>query len=357
MYNIKDLLLQMVQRKASDLHLTVGAPPSYRIDGEIVKTTMEKLTAEGCQQLVYSLLNDEQKRRFEAQKELDLSFGIKGVGRIRMNVFMQRGSVCAALRSLPSRFMTFEELGLPPVVSELIRAPRGLILVTGPTGVGKTTTLASLIDHLNENSHYHIMTVEDPIEFLHFHKKSVVNQREIGHDTDTYASALKYILRQDPDVILVGEMRDPETISAALTIAETGHLILSTLHTNDAAAAINRILDSFPPHQQDQARSQLSLSLIAVISQTLLPHASGAGRVLACEILVATPAVRSLIRERKVEQIYLSMQTGAKFGMQTMNQSLLDLCIRRMITKETALETSTDPEDLRRMLSRASLLS
>ncbi|MGQ0644013.1 MAG: type IV pilus twitching motility protein PilT [Elusimicrobiota bacterium] len=353
MLNMNDLLLLMVQKKASDLHLTVGSPPVLRVDGEIFPTNLEKLTPDVSQRLIYYLLSDMQKQRFEEEKELDISFGIKGLGRVRMNVFRQRGSVCAALRSIPSRFMTFEELGLPPAVHEIMRIQWGLILVTGPTGSGKSTTLASMIDFLNDTRQSHILTIEDPIEYLHLHKRSIINQREVGHDTNSFVTALKYVLRQDPDIILVGEMRDPETISAALTIAETGHLVFATLHTNDAATSINRILDSFPPHQQEQVRSQLSLTLQAVFSQSLLPHSSGAGRVLASEVLMVTPAVRALIRERKVEQLYLAMQTGAKFGMQTLNQSLLDLYNKRLISYETALGNSTDAEALEKMLPKA----
>jgi twitching motility protein PilT len=355
MLNMNELLMLMAQKKASDLHLTVGVPPVFRVDGEMVPTTLEKLTPEICQRLVYSLLNDTQKQRFENDKELDVAFGVKGIGRIRMNVFRQRGSVCAALRAISSQFLTFEELGLPIVINDVLKSPRGLILVTGPTGCGKTTTLASVINHLNENRPSHIVTIEDPIEYLHLHKSSIVNQREVGTDTNDFHQALKHILRQDPDIILVGEMRDAEAIGAALTIAETGHLVFSTLHTNDAASSINRILDVFPPHQQDQARSQLSLTLQAVFSQRLLPHASGTGRVLASEVLIMTPAVRNLVREHKIEQVYLAIQTGTKYGMQTMNQSLYDLYVRRQITYQTALDYSPDPDDLKRLLPKTTV--
>ncbi len=353
MINMNDLLVLMMQKKASDLHLTVGASPSVRIDGLIVQTPLEKLTPEACQRLIYSLLSDAQKQRFESENELDISFGIKGLGRVRMNVFRQRGSVGASLRSVPSRFMSFEELGLPPAIHEILKLPRGLVLVTGPTGSGKSTTLASMIDRINDTRPSHIITVEDPIEYLHFHKQSIVNQREVGHDTGSYTQALKYALRQDPDVILIGEMRDQETIAAALTIAETGHLVFSTLHTNDAASTINRILDSFPPQRQEQAKSQLSMTLQAILCQALIPHSSGVGRVLAAEILMVTPAIRNLIREQKVEQIYLAIQTGAKMGMQTMNQCLYDLWIKHQISTETAMENSSDLEDMRRMLAKA----
>lgn len=352
MINMNDLLLLMVQKKASDLHMTVGVPPCLRVDGVLNQTTLEKLNSDTVQRLVYSLLSDAQKQRFESENELDVSFGIKGLGRVRMNVYRQRGSVGAALRSVPSRFMSFDEIGLPPGVAELVNLPRGLVLVTGPTGSGKTTTMASLIDYINENRKCHIVTVEDPIEYVHSHKQSIVNQRELGADTPSFASALKYALRQDPDVILVGEMRDPETISAAMTIAETGHLVFSSLHTNDAASTVNRILDSFSSERQPQMRSQLSLTLQAIISQALLGHSSGAGRVLACEFLMVTPAVRNLIREQKLEQIYLSMQTGSKVGMQTMNQSLFSLITKQKITPEEAFTISPDTEELRKLLPK-----
>jgi twitching motility protein PilT len=354
MLNMNDLLVLMMEKGASDIHITTGAPPTLRIDGEIVGTNFERLTPETCQRLIYSLLTDTQKEKYEAKNELDVSFGIKGIGRVRMNVFRQRGSVGAALRAIPSKMLSFDELGIPPVIYELTKLQKGLVLVTGPTGSGKSTTLASVIDYLNEHRTAHIITIEDPIEFLHFHKKSIVNQREVGTDTDAFPTALKYVLRQDPDIILVGEMRDLETISAALTIAETGHLVFATLHTPDASQSINRIIDVFPPHQQSQIRTQLSFVLVAVMSQLLLAHASGTGRVLAMEVLIVTAAIRNLVREQKIEQILLSMQTGGKFGMQTMNQSLYDLYARRLITYQEALSTSSDPEELKKLVQKGS---
>lgn len=353
MLNMQDLLMLLMEKRASDLHITAGLPPMLRVDGEVIQTQFEKLSPDVCQRLIYSLLTDSQKEKFEATNELDLSFGIKGVGRVRMNVFRQRGSVGAALRSIPQRIMTFEELNLPPVIHEIMKLTKGLILVTGPTGSGKSTTLASMIDYLNEHRTGHIVTIEDPIEYVHYHKQCIVNQREIGTDTQSFPVALKYILRQDPDIILVGEMRDLETIQAALTIAETGHLVFATLHTTDAASSVNRIIDVFSPHQQPQIRAQLSFVLQAVFAQQLLPLASGSGRILVSEVLMITSAVRNLIREMKTEQIYLSMQTGSKFGMQTMNQGLYDMYTKRKITYQMAVDSSTDPEDLKRILQKS----
>lgn len=348
--NIDELLVLMIEKKASDLHLTPGLPPMLRIDGEIVPTHYEKLNTDDCQKLIYSLLTDAQKEKFETNNELDLAFGIKGIGRIRMNVFRQRNAVSAALRSIPPKLFSFEELGLPPIVYEIMKLPKGLVLVTGPTGSGKTTTLASMIDYLNEYRHGHIITIEDPIEYTHNHKKCVIEQREVGSDTNSFATALKYVLRQDPDIILVGEMRDLETIQAALNIAETGHLVFATLHTPDAPQSVNRIIDVFPPHQQNQVRVQLSFVLQAIFSQMLLPRIGGQGRVLASEVLVITTAIRNLIREQKIEQLYTLMQTGAKYGMQTMNQSLIDLYSRGLIPYEEAISSSLDPDDLKRLL-------
>ncbi len=353
MPSLSELFILMHQRGASDLHLTVGAPPTLRIDGELVPTPFEKLTPETTQQLIFSLLNEQQKQRFDSTNELDLALGIKGIGRLRVNIFRQRGAVGAAIRSIPNQFKTFEQLGLPKAVEDLVNIPKGLILVTGPTGSGKSTTLASIIDYINEHHTLHIVTVEDPIEYVHSHKKSIINQREVGQDTESFPTALKYVLRQDPNVILIGELRDLDTISSALTIAETGHLVFGTLHTNDCAQSINRLIDVFPPHQINQIRVQLSFVLQAVLSQQLLSNASGTGRSLACELLMVTSAVRNLIREQKIEQIQLSIQTGAKFGMQTMNQSLANLCRARKITLQEAFLHSTDPEDLKRLLNQS----
>lgn len=355
MLNMQDLLTLMSEKNASDLHITAGVPPMLRIDGEMLPTEYERLAPDMCQRLIYSLLTDSQKEKFEASNELDLAFGIKGLGRIRMNVYRQRGSVGAALRSISQRILTFEELHLPPVVHEIMKLQKGLVLVTGATGSGKSTTLASFIDYLNENRASHIMTIEDPVEYVHLHKKSIINQREIGTDSNSFTAALKYVLRQDPDIILVGEMRDLETIASAITLAETGHLVFATLHTTDAASSINRMIDVFPPHQQMQIRSQLSMALQAVFAQQLLPHASGSGRVLACEVLMMTPGIRNMIREMKTEQIYLAMQTGSKHGMQTMNQSLYDLYTRREIPYQSALDASTDVDDMKRIMSKATL--
>lgn len=352
MLSMDELLKLVIQKNASDLHLTVGIAPTLRIDGEMQPTHFEKLTPEVSQRLIYSLLTDKQKEKFEATNELDLSFGIKGIGRIRMNVFRQRNAVAAALRTIPDKMLTFEELGLPAVVYDVMRFQKGLVLVTGPTGCGKSTTLASMINYLNEHRQGHIMTIEDPIEYVHQHKKCLINQREIGADTNSFVNALKYVLRQDPDIILIGEMRDMETIGAALTIAETGHLVFATLHTTDAPSAVNRIVDSFPPHQQAQIRSQLSFTLQAVFTQQLLLKSGGVGRCLASEVFIVTPAIKNLIRDMKTEQIYLSIQTGAKFGMQSMNTSLADMVTKKQITYQEAVDSSSDVEDLKRLLKK-----
>jgi twitching motility protein PilT len=314
---------------------------------------MDPLTGADTKNLCYSILTDAQKHKFEDNNELDLSFGVKGLSRFRANMFMQRGAMAAAFRIIPYKFMTFQELGLPPVVDELTKRPRGLVLVTGPTGSGKSTTLASMINKVNEDRHEHIITIEDPIEYLHPHKNCVVNQREVGADTEGFKTALKYILRQDPDVVLIGEMRDLETIEAALTTAETGHLVFATLHTNSAVQTINRIIDVFPPYQQSQIRAQISFVLEGVLSQQLLPRSGGKGRILSLEIMIPNAAIRNLIREDKIHQIYSSMQVGqTKFGMQTMNQSLIALYTKGLITLDVAMGRSPDQEELRVMLSR-----
>ena len=352
--NLRTLLEEMVKRGASDLHLTVGQKPMMRVDGSITasQTTLFELEAKDTLALAYSILTENQKKRFETEDELDFSFGIQGLSRFRGNVFKQRGCVTVVIRVIPYEILTFEKLNLPPIVSKLAEKPKGLVLVTGPTGSGKSTTLAAMIDKINSEEPGHILTVEDPIEFVHKHKKSIVNQREVGADTESFKSALKYALRQDPDVVLVGEMRDLETISAALTIAETGHLAFATLHTNSAAETINRIIDVFPSNQQSQVRAQLSFVLEGVITQTLLPRAKGKGRVAALEIMVATPAIRATIRDDKIHQIYSIMQAGKKHGMQTMNDSLAQLVIAGDVTQEEALKRSTDPNELLRALGQ-----
>src|SRR5229473_3758272 len=350
-----DLLTIMIERGASDLHITTGTPPQIRLHGKLTPLTQfERLTPQDTQRLAYSVLNEGQKQKFEEDNELDLSFGIQGLARFRCNVYRQRGAVAAAIRVIPIKIRSFDELGLPPVVEQLADRPKGLILVTGPTGSGKSTTLAAMVDKINNERTEHIMTIEDPIEFVHHHKKCLVNQREVYSDTQSFKNALKYILRQDPDVVLVGEMRDLETISAALTIAETGHLTLGTLHTNSCAQTINRIIDVFPTSQQGQVRAQLSLVLEGVLSQQLIPTADGRGRAMSLEIMVATPAIRNLIREEKIHQIYSAMQAGQKFGMQTMNQSLVTLIQRRKISREDALNRTTNPEELLQLLSAPS---
>ncbi len=355
MANLYQLLQTLVEKGASDLHITAGSPPLIRMDGKVLPMTHPSLAPAETKQLIYSVLTDAQKQRFEEENELDLSFGLKGISRFRANVYMQRGAVAAAIRVIPFQILSFEQLGLPSMISDLVKKPRGLILVTGPTGSGKSTTLAAMIDKINSERHEHIITIEDPIEYLHPHKKCVVNQREVNADTKSFKAALKYILRQDPDVVLIGEMRDLETMEAALTIAETGHLTLATLHTNSCAQTMNRIIDVFPAHQQPQVRAQLSFVLEGVISQQLLPKVNG-GRVLAMEIMVPSPAIRNLIREDKVHQIYSSMQTGQnKYGMQTMNQSLYELYVKRLITLEEAMGRSGIPEELQSMVSRGGM--
>jgi twitching motility protein PilT len=353
--SLHQLLSVMVEKGASDLHITSGSPPQLRVDGGLIPLKTTPLTPIETKQICYSILTDAQKHRFEEENELDLSFGVKNLSRFRANLFMQRGAVAGAFRAIPFKVLSFQELGLPPVVAELSKKPRGLILVTGPTGSGKSTTLASIIDKINQERHEHIMTIEDPIEYLHPHKNCLVNQREVGSDTRSFKTSLKYILRQDPDVVLVGEMRDLETIEAALVIAETGHICFATLHTNNCVQTINRVVDVFPPYQQQQVRAQLSFVLEGVLSQALVPRADGPGRVLALEVMVPNAAIRNLIREDKVHQILSSMQMGqSKSGMQTFNQSLASLLLRRLITQDEAFSRSSDPEDLRTILASGS---
>lgn len=349
-FHVNQLLTFLVENKGSDLHLSSGTSPAFRINGELYRPeTFPPLTQRAIQILIYSVLSQAQRERFEEYLELDTSHSVPGVGRFRMNVLKQRGSVGAVFRHIPFRIKTVDELGLPQVVSSFADLPRGLVLVTGPTGSGKSTTLAAVLNRINETRSRHIVTIEDPIEFLHPHKASVVDQREVGSDTKSFSAALRHVLRQDPDVILVGEMRDLETVSAAITAAETGHLVLGTLHTQDAPQAIDRIIDIFPTGQQHQVRVQLAASLQAIVTQQLLRTHDGKGRIAAVEILVATPAVRNLIREGKTHQIYSSMQSGAEYGMQTMDGSLVDLVKKRMISLQEALSASSNPDEVRRL--------
>ncbi|HVK75373.1 MAG TPA: type IV pilus twitching motility protein PilT [Kofleriaceae bacterium] len=349
---LHQLLKVMLDKGASDLHITTGSPPQLRIDGDLVPLRTDAMTPVDTKQLCYSVLTDAQKLRFEEDQELDFSFGVKGLARFRGNLFVQRSAVAGAFRLIPYNIMPLEELGLPKVVADLCERPRGLVLVTGPTGSGKSTTLASMIDRINTRHRAHIVTIEDPIEFLHPHKNSLVNQREVGNDTHGFGKALRHILRQDPDVVLVGEMRDLETIEAALTIAETGHLCLATLHTTSAVGSINRIIDVFPSHQQSQVRAVLSFVLEGVVSQILIPRASGAGQCLAAEVMVPTPAIRNLIREDKLHQVYSQMQIGqSKHGMQTLNQALCELFLKRHITLEDAMARSSDVDELKTLIA------
>ncbi len=352
-YTLQQLLRAMVEKGASDMHITSGSPPLLRIDGTIVPLKLPPLSPAETKQLCYSVLSEEQRVQFEQRNELDLSFGMKGLARFRSNLFVQRGAVAGAFRQIPFKILSFDDLGLPPVVLEIACKPRGLVLVTGPTGSGKTTTLASIIDKINSEQRLHILTIEDPIEYLHPHKLSMVNQREIGSDTISFKEALRHALRQDPDVVLIGELRDLETIEAALTIAETGHLVFATLHTNSAISSVNRIIDVFPPHQQSQIRQQISFTLVAVMTQLLLPRASGPGRVMALEVMIPNGAIRNLIREDKLHQVYSQMQMGqAGSGMQTMTQSLVALYQKRMITLEEALNAASDPDEVRAMIEQ-----
>ena len=347
------LLRLVVEQGATDLHLSANQPPHLRLDDRLVPTDHAPLSPDDVKQLAYSLLSPEKVERFERWRELDFAFTVEGLARFRANYFIQQGYVGVAIRMLPFRILSFSELGLPgQIMTDLCSKPKGLVLVTGATGSGKTTTLAAMVDWLNMNRDFHIVTIEDPIEYVHTSKRSILDQREVGSDTQSFAQGLKHVLRQDPDVILIGEMRDLETIETALIVAETGHLVLATLHTSDAMQTVNRIVDVFPANQQNQVRVQLSLELLAVVSQQLIPKASGRGRVLATEFLLINHAVRSLIREQKIHQILSVMQTGQKEGMRTMNQTLFELYQNRVITLDAALSRSGDPEDLMRLMNR-----
>src|ERR671928_53329 len=351
--NLRALLEEMIERDASDLHITAGGRGKLRGDGAIGHSRQDVVLApKDTLQLAYSVLTENQKKRFEMEDELDFSFGIQNLARFRGNVFKQRGCVSMVIRQIPFTIKTFEELGLPKVISEMADRPRGLVLVTGPTGSGKSTTLAAMIDKINKELKGHIVTVEDPIEFIHRHQNCIVNQREVGSDTKSFQAALKYALRQDPDVVLIGEMRDLDTIQAGLTIAETGHLAFATLHTNSAAEAINRIIDVFPAYQQGQVRAQLAFTLEGIVTQTLLPRAKGRGRALAAEVLVVTPAIRALIRDNKIHQIYSLMQSGKKFGMQTLNDALYQLYMAREVATDECLRVSSDPTEFQRMIGQ-----
>jgi twitching motility protein PilT len=347
------LLKTTVEMHGSDLHMTTDSPPQVRVHGELERLPLPDMTPAETKSLVYSVLTDAQKKRFEESKELDFSFGIKGLARFRCNVFNQRGAVAAVYRLIPEKIPQFGELGLPPVLANLADRPRGLVLVTGPTGSGKSTTLAAMLNKINAERHAHILTIEDPIEYIHPHKNCLVNQREVHSDTDSFTAALRAALREDPDIVLIGEMRDLETVESALRIAETGHLTFATLHTNSAAQTINRIIDIFPASQQSQIRTQLSLVLEGIVCQALLPRADGKGRVVSLEILVPNPAIRNLIRDDKIHQIYGAMQTGQeKLGMQTANQSLASLYMKRQISLDTAMSASSNKDELQDMINR-----
>jgi twitching motility protein PilT len=353
MATLPELLKTTVDLNGSDLHLTTDTPPQVRVHGELQRLPLPELTPSETKALVYSVLTDAQKKRFEESLELDFSFGIRGMARFRCNVFNQRGAVAAVYRLIPEKIRAFGELGLPPVLATLADRPRGLVLVTGPTGSGKSTTLAAMIDKINSERHGHILTIEDPIEYIHQHKNCLVNQREVHSDTNSFTAALRAALREDPDIVLIGEMRDLETVEAALQIAETGHLTFATLHTNSAAQTINRIIDIFPANQQSQIRTQLSLVLEGIVCQALLPRADGKGRVVSLEIMVPNPAIRNLIRDDKIHQIYGAMQTGQeKLGMQTANQSLASLYMKRQISLDTAMSASSNKDELQDMINR-----
>jgi twitching motility protein PilT len=353
-FDFADILLEVIDAGASDLHLTVGAPPMVRERGRLRALEYPKLTTQDTREIVYSILNNDQRKKLENEWQIDLSYSVPGKARFRVNAYFQRASIGAVMRTIPQDIPAFETLGLPEMLKDFTNKPRGFVLVTGPTGSGKSTTLASMIDMINEQRHEHIMTVEDPIEFLHRHKNCVVNQRELGADAQSFALALKAALRQDPDVILVGEMRDLETMSTAITAAETGHLVFATLHTQDTSQTVDRIVDAFPPAQQHQVRTQLSIALQGIVTQQLLPTIDGS-RVCACEVLVPTPAVRNLIREGKTHQLYSALQTGGSHGMQTMDAALADLVRGGRITRELAESRSSTPEELKRLLENGGM--
>jgi twitching motility protein PilT len=352
---LNDYLFDAIRLEASDLHITVGLPPMVRVKGEVQPLDYPPFTPNVTRELIYDILSNDQRQRLENDWELDFSYTLPRTARFRVNVYFQKGSLGAAFRTIPHEIKSLHELGLPKAVEDMTERPRGLVLVTGPTGSGKSTTLASMIDRINETRSEHIMSVEDPIEFLHQHKNCIVNQREVNQDTKSFAQALKHVLRQDPDVILVGEMRDLETISLAVTAAETGHLVFGTLHTQDAPQTVDRVIDVFPPHQQHQVRAQFANALQGIITQTLIPRRDGSGRVVACEVLIPTPGVRNLIREGKNHQIYSAMQTGGKYGMQTMDAALVDLVRRGLISREEAERRSSNPEELRRLAGGTSV--
>ncbi len=352
MHDINELLIEVLEKEASDLHITAGVPPTIRIDGVLHQLDYPKLLPKDTRELIYSALTQEQREQVERKKEFDMSYSVPGRSRFRVNVYFQRNSLAAAFRLIPMQIRGLSELGLPSTLEQIVKKPRGFVIVTGPTGCGKSTTLAAMIDQINTSRAVHIMTIEDPIEYLHMHKKAIVNQREIGADTDSFGNALKYVLRQDPDVILVGEMRDIETIATALTAAETGHLVFATLHTQDAPQTINRIIDVFPPHQQHQVRLQLASSLQCVVSQQLLPSIESSGRVVASELLIPTPGIRNMIREAKTHQISNAMQTGQKYGMQTMDNSLATLYRKGKISLDVALSQAVDPQEVKQLLGR-----
>src|SRR4051794_21110958 len=349
-FDFADAMLETMRRGASDLHLTAGSPPMIRVRGQLTELEGPKLMPQSVREVVYSILTDEQRKRLENDWQIDFAYSLPGAARFRVNAYFQRASIGAAFRLIPSEMPRLDSLGLPPVLRDFTRKPRGFVLVTGPTGSGKSTTLAAMLDVINEERHEHILTIEDPIEFLHKHKSCIVNQRELGADAKSFGMGLKAALRQDPDVILVGEMRDLETISTALTAAETGHLVFATLHTQDTAQTVDRIVDVFPPEQQQQVRVQLSVALQGIVTQQLLPTADGQGRAVAVEILVPTPAVRNLIREGKTHQIYSALQTGGSHGMQTMDASLSQLVREQKISRELAEARSSAPEELRRLM-------